>query len=199
MTHPDKRSRLLTVDEYLRMEERATVKHEYVAGRMYAMSGVTVRHSLIVGNIYTKLRVAAAGGPCRIVFADVRVRVGDDVFYYPDLAVTCEPVAEEGLYLREPCLVVEVTSPSTATRDHREKLLSYRQLASLRAYLIVAQSRRKVERHWRGDDGAWRSEVIAGSGSFDVPCPATTLSLDDVYEGVTLPAIGERAPAAYTR
>jgi len=125
--------------------------------------------------------------------------VGDDVFYYPDLAVTCKPVGEEDVYLREPCLVVEVTSPSTATRDRREKLLSYRQLASLRSYLIVAQSRRKVERHWRGDDGMWRSEVIAGSGSFDVPCPATTLSLDEIYEGVTLPTIGERSPAAYSR
>jgi Uma2 family endonuclease len=199
MTHPEKRSRLLTVDEYLRMEERATVRHEYVAGRVYAMSGVTIRHSLIVGNVYAKLRAAAAGGSCRVVFTDVKVRVSQDVFYYPDLAVACEPVGEEDIYLREPCLVGEVTSPSTATRDHREKLLSYRQLPSLRSYLIVAQSRRKVERRWRSDDGMWRSEVIAGTGSFDVPCPATMLSLDEIYEGVTLPSIGERAPAAYTR
>ena len=75
----------LTIDEYLALEESATVRHEYVGGEIFAMVGATKRHNRIIGNIYGRLWGAARCGPCRLYSESVKLRVADDVIYYPDL------------------------------------------------------------------------------------------------------------------
>jgi Uma2 family endonuclease len=195
---PDPHTRRLTVEEYLRREARARVRHEYVAGYVYAMTGATIRHNRIVRNIATRLNAATGAGPCEVFVNDVKVRVGDDRFYYPDVVVNCTPVDDEDVYVPGPCLVVEVTSPSTRATDRREKLLAYQALDALRMYLVVDHRRRRVEVHARNTLGPWTSGAVAGDGVVAVSCPETTLSLDDVYAGVTLPTPGER-PATYGR
>lgn len=77
---------LLTVQEYLEMEETASVRHEYVGGMVYAMTGATKRHNRITGNVYARLLAAARGGPCRVYVEAVKLRV-EDVIYYPDVMV----------------------------------------------------------------------------------------------------------------
>ena len=57
---------LLTIQEYLEMEETASVRHEYVGGMVYAMVGATKRHNRIAGNVYARLLAAARGDPCRV-------------------------------------------------------------------------------------------------------------------------------------
>lgn len=131
------RDRRLSVDEYLQREERAGVRHEYVAGFVYAMTGATVRHTRIIGNIYSWLRTAAASGPCLALFQDIKVRIADERFYYPDVVVACSDIDEDSVFLREPCLIVEVTSPSTRATDRREKLIAYGDIVTLQTYLIV--------------------------------------------------------------
>src|SRR3712207_4092571 len=81
----------LTVDEYLALEESATVRHEYVGGEIFAMVGATKRHNRIIGNIYGRLWGSARGGPCRVYSESVKLRVADDAIYYPDLMVACGP------------------------------------------------------------------------------------------------------------
>jgi Uma2 family endonuclease len=79
--------------------------------------------------------------------------------------------------------VAEILSPSTSSIDRREKLLTYRRMESVQAYLVVAQDRRRVDRHWRDERGEWRSEVVEGAGDVAIPCPTATLSLEAIYEG----------------
>lgn len=135
----------LTVEEYLRFEEQSDVRHEYVAGTLYAMSGATLRHNRLLLNIATRLR-AVQGDRCSVFVNDVKVRAARDVFYYPDVVVACGALDDTAVFLSEPCLIVEVTSPSTRRIDRREKLLAYCDMPSLRAYLIVDQRRRWVKR-----------------------------------------------------
>jgi Uma2 family endonuclease len=125
----------------------------------------------------------------------VKLRVADDVVYYPDVMVVCTPQRDEYV-AHAPCLVVEVTSPGTAAVDGREKVGHYRRIPSLRTYLVVDQRRRRVDRHWRDDAGTWWHATIAGGGEVPVPCPALTLTLDEIYEGVQT-AVGEREPDEY--
>lgn len=173
---------LLTVDEYLKLEETAAVKHEYVAGTVHAMVGTTKRHNRIALNIATQLLDAARGGPCRIYASDVKMRV-EDVVYYPDVMVACGSEDNDPLVEHNPCLIVEVTSPSTESIDRREKLLNYRKIPSLRAYLIVDQNQPWIERHWRDETGNWHQGGL-DSGSMPVPCPETALVIDEVYENL---------------
>jgi len=188
---------LLTVEEYLAFEAAAATKHEYVAGEVYAMSGVTRRHARIVTNLVARLGTAARGGPCQVIAVDVKLRAATDRIYYPDVMVVCTPGRDDDLVLDDPCLVIEVTSPSTARIDRGEKLGAYRGLAPLRAYLIVDHRRRRVERHWRDAAGGWQRTDVSGDGSVPVPCPEIALTLDEIYEGIDMMTVREEEPAAY--
>ncbi len=96
-----------------------------------------------------------------------------------------EPGDDEALFEEAPCLVVEVTSPSTENIDRREKLLAYRRITSLKAYLIVDQQELRVERHWRDESRRWwRAEAVGTEGVVPVPCPETELTLSQIYEGL---------------
>jgi Uma2 family endonuclease len=183
----------MTVDEYFDFEERSPTRHEYVDGEVFAMSGVTRRHNDIAGNVYIRLRTAARGGPCRVHMSDVKLSVAR-VIYYPDVMAGCgTPPADERLE-NAPSLVVEVLSPSTQSTDRREKLMVYKGIPSLNTYLIIDQMQRRVDRHWRDADGGWRHDVIADDGTVPLSFGklSLTLTLDEIYEGVTLPSPEER-------
>ena len=188
----------MTVEEYFRFEEGSSIKHEYVAGEVYAMSGVTVRHDRIAGNVFVRLSLAARAGPCDVFSSDMRLQVARDRYYYPDVTVVCTPLAESDTFARNPCVVVEVTSPSTARIDRGEKLDAYRSISSLEAYLIIDHRRRRVERHSRdAHRGEWRREEIVGEGRVRVPCLDVELTLDEIYERVELPSVSEPEPVGY--
>ena len=185
-------------EEYFRFEEGSQARHEYVSGELYAMSGATFRHSTVALNIGARLLAAAGEGPCRVVLNDMRLQVAHDVYYYPDVLVICLPMNELDVTAREPCVVVEVTSPSTARTDRGEKLTAYKQVPTLRAYLIVDHRRRRVERHSRaGPDAAWLREEIVGEGRVPVPCVDIDLTLDEIYRRVDLPVVGEPDEVEY--
>lgn len=166
------------------MEETATVRHEYVGGMVYAMVGAAKRHNQIGLNIASHLLSAARGGPCRVYASDVKLRTSEDTIYYPDVMVACE-LEDDPLVETSPCLIVEVASPSTESIDRREKMLAYRKIPTLKAYLIVAQDERRVERYWRDESGEWRQgEAVGEEGFVPIPCPETKLPLAGIYEGL---------------
>ena len=188
----------MTVEEYFRFEETSPVKHEYVAGEVYAMSGATVRHNRIAGNVFLRLSPAARSGPCEVFSSDMRVEVTRDRYYRPDVTVVCAPVADSDIVVRNPCVVVEVTSPSTARIDRTEKLDAYRSISTLEMYLIIDHRRRRVERHARDTrSGEWRREQIVGEGRVRVPCVDAELTLGEIYERVDLPSVGEPETVGY--
>ena len=178
--------RLATVEEYFAFEEVSATRHEFVRGRVHAMSGGTRRHSRITMNIGARFWAAARGGPCRIHQGEVKLQT-NDVIYYPDVMAACGAEPRDPRVEDAPSVVVEVLSPSTERIDRGEKLLVYREIPGMAMYLIVEQDRRLVERYWRGARGDWQHEVIANSGRIDVPEPRLTLTLDEIYERVELP------------
>ncbi|MCC6318775.1 MAG: Uma2 family endonuclease [Gemmatimonadaceae bacterium] len=191
----DRDLRTFTVDEYLRLERDAEVRHELVGGERFALSGGTLRHNAIALNLAAHLRILTRDRGCRVFVSDVKVRVASDVFYYPDVVLTCAAVRDADVVVHDPYLLIEVTSPSTAAVDRREKLVAYRRLPSLQHYLIVSQHRRQVTLHSRDEvSGEWTAESRAGVGSLRLSGLSGSISLDDVYEGVALPVPGEPEP-----
>jgi len=182
---------LLGVDDYLRLEEASTTRHEYVGGELYGLAGASDRHNRICLNIAARLWAAARGGPCRVYTSDMMLRVAEDVFYYPDVQVVCDPEDGEQGYESRPCLVVEVLSPSTEAIDRREKLLAYRRLSSLRAYVLVYRDERRVARYWREEQDAWWPAEVHGEGRVPFPCPELELSLAEIYEGLPPVAVAD--------
>jgi Uma2 family endonuclease len=178
----------ITVDDYLAGEKDGELRHEYIDGEVYAMTGASDRHALIVNALAFALTPAARQRRCQLFTNDMKVRfelAGATVFYYPDLLLACDPADRELYFRTAPCLVVEVLSPRTERIDRREKLFSYITLPSLQEYLLVGQDRPLIEIHRRSK--GWTAEEFA-SGSLRLDCLDTDLSVADVYADVSFPA-----------
>ncbi|CAI8972242.1 Uma2 family endonuclease [Methylocaldum szegediense] len=189
-----RKHQLLSEEDYLQMELDSPVRHEYVAGEVFAMTGATLRHNIIALNIATALRAHLRATPCRVFMADVRVRVEKaNAHYYPDVLVSCGPSVQkidlQTYAVEDPILVVEVLSNYTEATDRREKLLAYRTLTSLKEYVLVSQNEARVEIHRRASESCW--EYIEYSGLETVEFASVDLKLDmrEIYEGVPLDAL----------
>jgi len=178
----------LSVEEYLALERATGLKHEYVLGQVYALAGATEDHNRIALNIAAALLPAARARGCRVVGSDQKLQPGNDLYYYPDVQVLCDPADDDRLVKRRPCVIVEVSSEGTEATDRREKLLVYRGIASLQLYLIVVQDRREVTVHFRDAAGVWQTRQAVGTDSIEIGCLGDhELSLDAIYQDV-LPA-----------
>ena len=174
----------LNVDEYLAGELLSEVRHEYVAGQVYAMVGASDRHGLIAGNLFAALRPAARRNSCQLFISDMKIHLdigGQDVFYYPDLLLSCDPDDRATYYRERPCLIVEVLSESTERIDRREKMLAYATIPSLQEYVLVAQDVRQVEIYRRSN--SWAPEVYT-EGAVPLRCLDAEISIEAVYEDV---------------
>jgi Uma2 family endonuclease len=176
----------IKLEDYLAVESASEVKHEFIGGSLYAMSGASTEHNQIALNMAVALRTHLRGKPCRVFVSDVKVRLevsGDDVFYYPDVMVGCDSRDTHRLYLRFPKLLVEIASESTERLDRREKLWAYQTIETLEEYVIVAQDRPEVTIFRRKNQ--WNPEVLnrldqtAHLQSFDMALP-----LSAIYEGL---------------
>lgn len=177
----------MSVEEYLRTEEKSPVKREYVAGfvyPLYAQAGASRRHSGIAMNIAATLHPHARKQGCRLHLADMRLRIdAQNAFYYPDVMLVCDTATGSDMAETAPCLLVEVLSPSTAQIDRVGKWAMYTALPSLQTYLIVHQDERRVVEYARAAEG-WQMREVVQEGGVSVPCLGLTLTLEDVYGGV---------------
>lgn len=177
----------LSPEEYLDFERRALTKHEYVDGELREMTGASRPHVLIAGNIHILLGNALRGKKFEIYEADMRVRIPDGPYYYPDVTVAPSPPRLEddaADTLLNPLLIVECLSPSTRRIDRGEKLDNYRRIESLTEYLIVAQDRIWVDRYFKTAAG-WQIEEYSDlSERIPLPGLACELPLAEVYERV---------------
>jgi Uma2 family endonuclease len=111
--------RFISVDEYLKGEKDGTVRHEYVVGRVYAMTGGSVYHNRINLALASYLRSRVPGG-CDVFASDMKVQT-QHAFYYPDIMVHCDLADTDPYTKQHPLLIVEIISPNTRNTDEREK------------------------------------------------------------------------------
>lgn len=185
--------RKLTAAEYLSLEHHAETRSEFIAGEVRAMSGATMKHTIIVGNLMVELGQQLKGKRCSVLAHDMRVKtVSLGSYFYPDLVGICGPAdLEQGVTdtLLNPTVVIEILSPSTEAYDRGEKFFHYQQIESLRQYVLVSQFQPRVEIYTRSAEGRWEYQVISGA---EARLPLASLeaevSLAEVYRGVDLAA-----------
>ncbi|NIJ55264.1 Uma2 family endonuclease [Dyadobacter arcticus] len=142
-----------TVPEYLEMEEQSEIRHEYYDGEIFAMAGTTMNHNRIVGRLRNLLERRFLPSGCDVFAENVKVEAIKGMYYpYPDLVVTCAPDDIAGTYIvKQPTILVEVLSKSSAVYDRGFKLLRYKRIESLEYYLLVSQNEFVVELYTRTD------------------------------------------------
>jgi Uma2 family endonuclease len=178
-----------TVEEYLAMERESDVKHEFYDGEIFAMAGAREGHNLIIGNLVGELRTHLKDGPCRVYPSDMMVLCPSGLRAYPDVSVVCdEPQFEDDRrqVLRNPLVVIEVSSDSTATYDRIDKFRHYGQIASLREFVIVSHTLHRVEHFARGPQpGKWiLTEADGPESTIEFPALGCSLPLNEIYAKV---------------
>lgn len=186
----------MTAEAFLAWDATQTVKHEFVRGEVFAMAGAHEAHVALTLNLALALRQHLKGSPCRTFAAAMTMRVeAADAFFYPDVFVTCSAAdAADPLIKREPVLVVEVLSPSTAAYDRGEKFAAYRQLASLREYLVVDPAARRCDLHRQGADGLWVLHPGAPEGGVELASVGLALDGERLWDEV--PPVSAERPGA---
>lgn len=188
-------------EEYLAWEAEQTQKHEYVDGEVFAMTGAAEGHITVCLNVAMALRQHLKGSPCRTFMADMKVRAdASNGFYYPDVVVTCSARdAQDPLVKREPTLLVEVLSPSTAAYDRGAKFSSYRQLASLQEYVLIDTDTRTTDVYRKGADGLWVLHPFAGDQAVELASVALTMPAAVLFDELDTPATLEASVSAGPR
>jgi Uma2 family endonuclease len=181
-----------TFEAYLAAErEELEVRHEFVAGEVFAMVGATANHNIIVANIIHELVAQMKGRPCLVFSNDMRVRIeGADASTYPDVLALC---GERQFHddrrdvLLNPSLIVEVLSPSTEAYDRGGKFAIYRRLASLREYLLVSQDKVAAELYVRQAEGRWLlSEYSRPDAEIPLSSLDCCLAVREIFDKVEL-------------
>ena len=154
----------LNPDEYLAMELKSEIKHEYIDGEVYAMAGTSKDHNIISLNLALLLRMGLKGSTCQVFMADIKVRIEEGRrFFYPDLLGNCDPNDDRTLhYVDQPQVIIEILSPSTESFDRGEKFQFYRRISSLQDYVLVSSQAYMVEVFHRVEGERWLLSTYAG-------------------------------------
>lgn len=183
----------LSEEEYLRLERESDVRHEYLAGEIFAMVGASIDHNRIVTSTSFALYAQLRRRPCDLFANDMRVRVSASGLYaYPDLTVVCgEPLFlnEDTNTLLNPAVIIEVLSPSTEGYDRGKKFQHYRALRSLKEYILITQDAYHIDHFVRQSEIGWLlTEHVGPEATLQLSSIDCTLALADVYEKVDLPS-----------
>lgn len=184
-------TRKMTVEEYLAYDEASDIRNEYIDGEIIPMGGGTGSHNIIVANATSAFVIALAERRCAIFGSQMRVRIDENKYVYPDVSVACgipEYESDSEVILLNPTVVVEVTSPSSLTTDHVDKVAYYGSVPSIQGYLILDQGRVFAEWYTRTEDGWHLRQFIDSADEIPLEPLDCSLSLASVYRGVALEA-----------
>ncbi|MGF1612736.1 MAG: Uma2 family endonuclease [Gammaproteobacteria bacterium] len=172
----------VSVEDYLEGEKWAASRHEYVRGAVRAMVGASVKHNLLAGGLAAAFRAHLSGTPCHVFQSDMKVRIGE-VFYYPDLMITCGRLELAAFFQTAPTLIVEVLSQSTEAKDRLEKRVAYQELASLQEYVLMSQDNTEIE-IIRRDGSGWEIETFGPVDTVEFRSIDFHVPIEDLYSEV---------------
>jgi len=173
----------LSEEDYFCAELKSDVKHEYVKGEMIAMSGASVNHGRISGNIFRKFGNHLENMTCEPFMSDMKVKTSTGNYRYPDVMVVCDnDFIHNGYVTQTPVILVEVLSPSTRRIDEKIKLLEYTNIPSLKEYVLIEQSCADITLYRKSDQ--WRSTHYFLGEDIYFESIDLTLSVEDIYHRV---------------
>lgn len=184
MVFPEKK--YFTVEEYLEFERNSSEKHEYYQGEIFDMSGASFVHNKIFANFFGELSSKLKGKTCQPFGSDLRtsVQVGN-LFAYPDISVICgNPDFTDDKFdtVKNPTVIIEILSPSTRNYDLGGKFLLYKQIETLKEYILIDSEAIKVIKYSKNDDNSWLMiEMNSLNENLKLNSVKVELKLEDIY------------------
>jgi Uma2 family endonuclease len=186
----------MSPQEFLVWEEAQPLRYEYLDGEVVAMTGGTIPHNQVAVNLAALLKSHLRGKGCKVLTGDAKVAVSEQgPYHYADVSVTCDKRDRNARqYIRHPCLVAEVLSPSTEAVDRGAKFRHYRRIETLREYLLIDPDQFSVECYRLNERGNWEllhffvgdSETNADDCQIELASVGLKFSLSLLYEDIEL-------------
>jgi Uma2 family endonuclease len=180
-----------TIEEYLEMERASNVKHEYYQGEVFAMSGANRRHNFIFSNVFGKMCMQLYNSACHPFGSDMRMHIPENTFFtYPDISVYCGDAIttdkEEDTVI-QPTIIIEILSKSTRNYDRGQKFKLYRDIPTLKEYVLIDTERICVEVFRINAHNQWEPEVYKTlQETVLLPSVGVSLPMQDVYRHTSL-------------
>jgi len=176
----------MSVEAYLMQEEKAPVRHEFVNGKLFEISGGTRFHEKVIMNISSILNFLLRTKGYEVFAQGLRCSPNNERYYYPDILVTNEVFSDER-FSKQPILLAEVLSPSTRSYDAVDKFIAYRAIPTVEYYLLIEPDSFLVTLHYKTAEGEWMAEIFNKKNSIiDLPKLNVQLPLEEIYFGVML-------------
>jgi Uma2 family endonuclease len=174
-----------TLEEFELWHPRQPERGEFIRGEPRLMAPASIKHSIIKRNVTVALHAALAARGCETLVDGPQI-LTDEISAIPDVVVTCAPLDLSTPVIAEPLIIVEVMSPSSELNDTGLRWLAYRQIPSLRHYLVLSQDQRLIHIHSRAGD-IWRERFVS-AGALELDDPPVRLELDALYAATDLAA-----------
>jgi Uma2 family endonuclease len=174
-----------TVEEFEVWHARQPERWEFIRGEPRMMAPASIRHSIIKTNVGFELRNALAEHGCAVMVDGPQI-LTDEISAIPDVVVTRAPLDLTTPVITEPVIIVEVMSPSSELNDTGLKWLAYRNIPSLRHFIVFSQNQRLAHVHSRAGD-IWRERFLS-AGALELDDPPVRLELDALYAATELAA-----------
>ncbi len=187
---PAPKYNFITAEDYLEQERAATEKHEYYQGEVFAMSGASLEHVIITRNITVGIGIKQKGKSCQPFGSDLRIHIpANSLYTYPDLSIICgKPELTDNNFdtATNPSVIIEILSESTRNYDMGTKFKLYRDIPTLREYILIDSETVYVEKHVRQQDNNWLlSELKHEADTLHIESIDIALPLKDIYEGIS--------------
>jgi len=182
----------ISVEAWRELERNSTdVKHEYIDGHVYAMSGGSLAHSSIGINAVRVLQdmLRAAGKQCYTYNSDVATRLSSKRYTYPDASVSCDErdrPSPDITEIQSPRVIVEVLSDSTEAYDRGRKLGYYRACPTIEEYVLVASKYQSVEVYHRTPRG-WIYDFYGPEDEIELASLSVKIAVAVLYRDAGVP------------
>lgn len=180
-----------TAQEYLVMEKEALEKHEFYKGEIFAMAGAGARHNVIFSNIFIGMGIQLKGKPCKPYGSDLRIHVAQNtLFTYPDISIICGEIIPSDLDADTatlPTVLIEILSPTTKNYDRGGKFILYRDIPTLKEFILIDTETIGIEVFRVNAHGHWELEEYRSiDNTLTIPAVGISIPLKEIYEGTKL-------------
>jgi len=181
----------ISIEEYLAMENASLEKHEYYKGEVFAMSGAKVPHVRITDNFLFQLKLKLKGKKCQPYGSDLRIHIpSNTLFTYPDISIFCGEIVtlnNDEFNALNPTVLIEVLSPKTKNYDRGEKFKLYRDINTLKEYILIDSQSLHVEVFRLNENNHWELEEYNDANNYlEIKAINESILIAEIYEDVKI-------------
>ncbi|MBC8051533.1 MAG: Uma2 family endonuclease [Sphingobacteriaceae bacterium] len=183
---------LLTPDEYLEFEKDSPQKHEFFQGEIFAMAGAEKNHNEIFSNLFVDIGTKLKGKPCKPYGSDLRIHIPQNSLYtYPDISIICRKldsdIQDAKFTATEPTILIEILSPSTRNYDRGAKFKLYRDIPTLKEYILIDSETVNIESFRLNQNSHWELEELKQTTEIlIIPTLGINILVKGIYEGTVI-------------